>query len=61
MKFDKLDFDRGYKVCDVCKERIFQLEAGFDCEESLCERCNCFTVKKEHFHVREGVDILSKG
>lgn len=61
MEFSREDFDKGWKVCPVCRDRVFKLEAGFDCEESLCQRCNCYTCKKDDFEMSEGAKILSKG
>lgn len=36
-------------------------EAGFDCEEVLCQRCNCYVCPKDSFFMKEGAEILSKG
>ena len=58
--FTKEDLATGWKVCPVCRVRVFQLDAGFDAKETICERCNCHTVGKKDFFINDVIEVMSK-
>ena len=58
--FIQKDFNTGYKICPVCRERVFILEAGFEVEQEKCKRCDSWSVPKKDFFINDVIEVMSK-
>lgn len=60
--FNQEDMQRGYQICQDCRQGVFQLEAGFDCVEFRCMRCNCYVADRTEFFGKmdELAEVMSK-
>jgi hypothetical protein len=58
--FTQKYFDAGYKICSVCRDRVFILEAGFEVEQEKCKRCDSWSVSKKDFFINDVIEVMSK-
>ena len=60
--FTNEDINRGYQICQDCRDKVHLLEAGFDVDQFRCMRCNCWVADKGEFFSKMdvGVEILGK-
>ncbi len=58
--FTKEDLATGWKICSVCRDRVFLTEAGFDVEQEKCKRCDEWSASKEDFFIDDSVEVMSK-
>ena len=58
--FTEEDLKTGYKICPVCRNRVFLLEAGFDVKQSKCTRCDSWSALNTDFFIDESYELMSK-
>lgn len=47
--FTNKDMERGYSVCDVCKDKIHTHQAGFECARVECDICGYSVIAAVEF------------
>lgn len=58
--YTKEDLATGWKICSVCRNRVFLLEAGFEVEQEKCKRCDSWSVSKKDFFINDVIEVMSK-
>lgn len=48
--FTNKDIERGYSVCQTCKDKIHTLQAGFECRRVACDLCGSSVVTTKEWN-----------